>query len=561
MKRKWKALASLCLALALMLCLSLPVWAEGDARIAQDSKATITLTWDTADSNVTANAYKVIRVDYQENTATSPSENNEAPKDPEFYWVDEVVDWVSENGSAYIDGETKAVTKAFSEAGAEDLKAFFNKMAAAIGGSISITGQSLTIVETTGTLETEMGGYLILVTGGTRIYNPVFVSLEAEYKDGSWTLEPVSAEVKSETLGITKTVNKANETSKEETTAYMGETLSFTLEADVPNYPANAQNKTYAISDTLPAGMTLDESSIVVKGVTFSSDEPPVVTEIPLDNTSNQIWNQTKQRPDNATSTSFTLNFTYDEIKTYDKIRVTYTANVNGFATIGPDGNINHADLDYSRDPHADTDYLLNANDSTTTYSYGIIVTKKDEDTNDLLPGAVFTLRAADEDGNFNNGGQDIKFEADAGNSGTYRRAADQNGSGVTELSVSNSGVLTLSGLDVGTYYLTEVKAPDGYNVLSAPIRVEITDNDDKDVNEGNGDNSGPNGKPEYTNEAKIEVEAADGYVPLTVINTTGFTLPTTGGMGTVLFTAAGIALMGLGLAALVLYLRRRSDK
>ena len=46
MKRKWKALASLCLALALMLCLSLPVWAEP---LTESSTGSITLSWDAND--------------------------------------------------------------------------------------------------------------------------------------------------------------------------------------------------------------------------------------------------------------------------------------------------------------------------------------------------------------------------------------------------------------------------------------------------------------------------------------------------------------------------------
>ena len=103
--------------------------------------------------------------------------------------------------------------------------------------------------------------------------------------------------------------------------------------------------------------------------------------------------------------------------------------------------------------------------------------------------------------------------------------------------------MLTLSGLDADTYYLTETKAPDGYNKLGSPIEITITDTDPADgiVNDGA---DGANG--------------ADGYVEQTVKNSDGFQLPTTGGIGTILFTAGGILLMGLGVIVLVFVILRR---
>ena len=162
------------------------------------------------------------------------------------------------------------------------------------------------------------------------------------------------------------------------------------------------------------------------------------------------------------------------------------------------------------------------------------------------MSGAKFTLSANA------NGDTPIEF---VGSNGTYCKATSDE-TGVTEIEVDSNGLLTLSGLDAGTYYLTETKAPGGYNKLSAPILVEI-----KDLKNGIADAEpkGPNGKPEYTPANRAETEANDGYVPLTVVNSKGFTLPSTGGMGTVLFTTIGIVLMGGGLVLLLLYLRRRN--
>lgn len=102
-------------------------------------------------------------------------------------------------------------------------------------------------------------------------------------------------------------------------------------------------------------------------------------------------------------------------------------------------------------------------------------------------------------------------------------------------------GKLTISGLSTGTYYLTETKAPGGYNKPNTPVTIEIKD-DNLD------------GKPTSGNSS----EFADGYVALDVINTQGFVLPTTGGMGTILFTAGGVAIMGAAVLLFVVLRRRK---
>lgn len=558
MKQKLKALASLCLALTLTLCLTLPAWAAGggDAagqRIAQDTKGSITLSWVTGDTDTVTSvtAYKVIRVDYQYPT----DDGYEAPKDPEFFWVDNVAAWVRDNYPTYIGtGTDNSVQDDFAEANDVARKDFFDALAAEVE-ELNLAGTTMNVEGSTALLNTEMGGYLILVAGGTKIYSPVFVSLEAVYENGSWEIKDKNVTVKAENLTINKYVKETVDgTEDEKAKAGISDTVYFVLEADVPSYPNNATNKTYAISDILPTGMTLNDSSIVVEGCKDGG------IDVELNNNQgNQIWRQDTQRPGTETAqTTFTLSFNYDQIKSYDKIRVTYSAELNRQAQTGPSGNINHAYLDYSRDPHAATDFLLTAEDTTTTFTYGIQVTKKGESAEEgqaepLLTGAVFTLKW--------DGTNETEISFVNTGDGAYRVAdsKDADAEKTTELTVgtdgSMKGILKLSGLDVGEYLLTEVQAPAGYNKLSAPISIIIQD--DKA-----GTGIGPDGKPEYTDsENNTEVEADDGYVPVTVINTKGFTLPTTGGMGTVLFTAGGVVLMGAGLVLLVVFLRRRRAK
>ena len=123
-------------------------------------------------------------------------------------------------------------------------------------------------------------------------------------------------------------------------------------------------------------------------------------------------------------------------------------------------------------------------------------------------------------------------------NGETYYAKFDANGlltgwttgatyAGVTMTS-NDKTELVLNGLDAGTYYLEETKAPDGYNKLTDPVTVTITE--DGKVN-----------------------ETANGTVY--VSNNAGATLPSTGGMGTTLFYVIGGGLM---VAAVVLLVTKK---
>ena len=90
------------------------------------------------------------------------------------------------------------------------------------------------------------------------------------------------------------------------------------------------------------------------------------------------------------------------------------------------------------------------------------------------------------------------------------------------------NGEATIYGLAFGTYYLVETQAPEGYNKLSKPQRIEIDENS-------------------HTEAGVIIVE-----------NTAGAVLPTTGGMGTGIFTVTGTVLVAM--SCLLLWLKKRQD-
>lgn len=571
MKQKLKALASLCLALALTLCLTLPAWAAG---LTAESTGAVTITGLAENTDVTVTAYKIMSVNWHNNGDTPLYE---APEDPTYKWDESVATWLgtktepSSNYSAYKD-ESGNVTDAFEGMNAEDAAKFYTDLAKEIkeqdSTHASLTHEVLNITGNEGAYTASgnlaMGGYLVLVEGGTKIYSPVFLTVMPAYNEGtsSWEMpdnnKPATAIVKQQELTfekkIVKTGDSGAETLLDADTVAIGDTVTFRLTAAVPKYLENSKEKTFKISDNLPEGMTLsDNPSFTVKGYT---DEDNSGTDL-----SKGTAYTVATSPD--PNMDFTLEFIYDTIEDYSKITVDYSVTMNKNTVVfagnkTTNGNVNNAVLTYVKDQLTGTETTLE--DTTIVFSYGIQVTKKGESSAEsqdkpLLTGAVFTLKKA--------GTNETEISFVNTGDGAYR-VAESTETGTTELTVGTSGletgILKLSGLDVGEYLLTEVQAPDGYNKLSAPITITIEDNGTTAENE-----EVPNGKPEYTTTnqegTSTEVEADNGYVPVTVINTKGFTLPTTGGMGTVLFTAGGVVLMGAGLVLLVVFLRRRRAK
>lgn len=646
MKQKLKALASLCLALALTLCLTLPAWAAGDGGLTKGSTGTVTIKGlpETSTENLKVTAYKIIEVNYYSNTESGYN----APEDPAFDWVSQkgsstagtepmsVAEWVRDTtgykdyiGPAGKEDEEddNSVQDVFNDTATIDFAAFYDDLANAIrmgtvtfaagdtvegdkdttesSGAPSIT---LTQVPAAGPNPVpvtcklnnfEMGSYLVLIEGGMKIYKPVVVNLTPVWEDNAWTLSPdvpKDLTVKYSEPGITKTVRDTADGATEErkyAQVDIGDTVTYTLVADVPEFPADAINKGYEISDNLPDGMTLNADSITVWGYTGDGDTAgDVITKKENDAGAYTLTVTdttaeppvTATRPNDANNpVTFNLDFDYDELHDnsdirYTKLIVTYTATANAEIDVvdkssNTTGNQNTAYLDYNNNPYEKADDTTSLSwqtdyDTATVYTYGLKVDKK-SDTKDAtgkdvyLPGAEFTLTKKD--------GTPINFvyTGDAGTTeGTYRVATPteitEPGKTTTTLTVGesggNMGKLSISGLDVGDYILKETKAPDGYNLPSRTFSVKITDDKTISVDNG-GTTTTPNGKPEYIprEDGATETDRDDGYERINITNTKGFTLPTTGGMGTVLFTAGGVVLMGAGLVLLVVFLRRRA--
>lgn len=275
----------------------------------------------------------------------------------------------------------------------------------------------------------------------------------------------------------------------------VGETIPFTVTVEVPT---NIKDMTSFTLTDAPINLDVDSGSIVV-----------------TDNNTDLTKGTNYTVEDSADGCGFTMTFTLANMGNYagKTLTVTYNATVlASAATTGQSGN--EVTLTYDDGVREQTDTA-----DTTQKNYTIQITKyKDSvNANNVAAGVKFTLS---EDGTLVN----VIKNAD----GTYRVAAANETGAVTEMETTSAGLLKISGLSAGTYKLTETKAPDGYNLLSAPIEITLTGN--------------------------TTLHTQD------VINKAGFTLPKTGGLGTLMFILIGGVLMAGGVVLLTSTGKKRAQ-
>ena len=216
-------------------------------------------------------------------------------------------------------------------------------------------------------------------------------------------------------------------------------------------------------------------------------------------------------------------------------IVVTYKAMITEAATT-TDPATNTVKVEYSNDPNTDSKGESTP-DESNVFTYKIVVNKYADDVENL-PGAEFILSTSA------TAPTAEEIEADyvdytgliklVGSAEVYR-VAKPDEVGVNSFTTTANGDITISGLEAGTYYLHEVKAPEGYNKLKAPIEIKI-----EMTNAETGDAT------ITVNDTKA---SGDGTV-VDVKNKKGIELPETGSIGTIGLTVAGVAIVLVGVFA-----------
>jgi len=490
----------------------------------QQAFASITTTTNT--KNITVSGIEAgVKVSAYQLTTVNYDYTADQPQAVPYTWNSSVKTWVDANYSAYSDPENfyKNVTSNSDEA-----KEFYSALAGAIkAGTVTLTAKTETATGTasypvtdeklTGTVTftgCEMGTYLILIENGYMVYTPSVINLTPEFNKTSneWELpDSMAVTVKATKPQVTKNVT---DTAKVKDNYSTKDVIPFTIVADIPTYLTGSLSKTYKVGDTLSNGLKLDESTIKVYGQKGSGD--PVELTKTTDYTSSVTG-----------TTAFEIDFKYDQIKNYDKVRITYSASLEKetATNIGGAGNTNTAKLTYSNNPYV-ADSTQTQETSNTVFTYGAEITKTDKTSGEVLSGAEFELTKDSSKLYFVKTADGVYYQANSSDTGV-----------TTTLVVDNNGKLNIFGLDEGTYSLTEKKAPAGYNKATESKEIKITDaNLDGALDDETG---------------------STGIYKLTFPNTKGFQLPVTGGAGTVAFVAGGVVFVGLGIALLVIAIKK----
>ena len=315
----------------------------------------------------------------------------------------------------------------------------------------------------------------------------------------------------------------------------IGDTITYQLTSKVPDM-TGYNSYTFKFSDTLSKGLDLKEVLSVKVGNTTLTAKSTGANTYAL-------------AYDKSTRTlTVTLNDFYSSYKnrTGETITVVYTATLNKDAVIGMNPNTNKAVVEYSNNPKSDgTGKSEPSIVDVHTFDFTIFKYYLKDETQTGLANAEFELYKANEAGDAADTNAKINI-VDEGN-GVYRQAtADEaKATGFTSAKIVSDadGKVLVKGLDAGTYYLRETKAPEGYNKLLSDIKVEIKPVYDETTGKLTSYSVDYTYNGKTTNGAAITNKTDSPEVA--VENKTGAQLPSTGSKGALMVTLAGIVLFG----------------
>ena len=475
MKKTFKKLMAALLAVALLCAMAVPAFAA-------DAPGSITI--NNAVSGKTYNVYRILDIATHNDGYTG------------------IVYKTNDKWSNFINS-TDVKSKYFTAVGndgvitvrddlnADDAKALAVSAKAWLGAHTDITADATAITATSSTVNftnLELGYYLVVSSGWDEAVEVVCSldttkpDVEINEKNGKPTIEK-------------KIVDNGD---VDENTANIGDYVQFKLTVNViDGKPTN-----YVIHDKMSTGLTF-----------VNTAEHPVEVKVGTSTLTSTEYSFKDTITDGCT---FELKINDNILQPNDVVTVTYYGQVNSSAVINGD-NTNEAKLTYGTNGNSTCE-------KTTTKVFGFKVFKHaGTDKTTLLAGADFRL--------YKTVGETTYYAQFDSNGLLTGWATDATATGVTMTS-NDKTELVLNGLDAGTYYLEETKAPDGYNKLTDPVTVTITED---------GKVSG----------------ATDGTVY--VSNNAGATLPSTGGMGTTVFYVLGFVLV-MGAVVLLVTKKRMSN-
>lgn len=346
-------------------------------------------------------------------------------------------------------------------------------------------------------------------------------------------------------------------TGKKDADYGIGDDVPYTLTVNVPENVAKL--KTFTVSDEMNSDQLVVNSDIDVKGKVGEAEETTFKegTEYTLTIT-------------NAEGKSgFTIAFATDKIAAYagGTITITYTAKLQDGASVGVVGNVNSADLKYSKKTNITTteeDPPYDIHDEAVVYTFKTGILKQNED-GEPLKDVEFTLyKKYDAEKDTMNKNGTVKFMGADKTLLTPEEAAakklnatvsdEPKWFAVMDLKTDADGKAVANGLPTGEYKLVETKTHKGYNLLTGPVDANLTLDyttawsDTKTFDS----NTGELIKHDYNSTVVKNGDTPYSYAEIVIINRKGFNLPTTGGFGTLLFSGIGVLLVVAGVGVLL---------
>ena len=441
----------------------------------------------------------------------------------------------AEDAATYISGK---ITKTDNTTRV-DAASFANKLAKAVDGKTSAKSV------TPGTVATLDEGYWLFVTNTATTDSktdtvgtaPIFAVVGGKTQvtvTEKTTVPTVSKQVKNDATG-------AGFTSVADAEA--GQSVTYKLTGTVADNVATYDTYKYAFSDVLSTGLVANEDSVKV-----SIDGKEIATD---------SYTKHYDTGKNTLSVSFTdlkaaktADGSTVTITDKSKVVVDYTAHLDPTkAVLGGEGNLNTVTLTYSNNPHS------NGTGTTTPktaklFAYKLQLHKVDRTTEANLQGAKFTIKATGDDD---------------GSSTKYVQFDGTLGDTAYEFETDKDGNINVTGLDAGTYTVTETVAPAGYDkVDSFTFRIKPTYNDDDQTltklenvltatdSVIAGDTDGVVTDNVLTASGKNAADTATGTVKITVGDVKRVTMPLTGMDGVTFTWIAGGTVLAIGLANII---------